>query len=129
MTIQDTAKKLNIHPRVLQNICKRLNITKKANRYVITKDDIKRIKRERTEPNKLNDDFVNLITETFTVEEYDKFRTRLIEWNTLQDRIGDLKNEIDYLRKSLDKHNDQMNLILASIRERNAIDYKKTDRE
>lgn len=129
MNIQQVAKKLEVHPRVLQQLCKRLGVQKVGNQYSISKEDFKRLKRERTDPNKLNDKFVNLITETFTPEEYDKFRTRLIEWNTLQDRIGDLKNEIDYLRKSLDKHNDQMNLILASIRERNAIDYKKSDRE
>lgn len=128
MNIQQVAKKLSIHPRVLQKICKDLNVSKVGNSYNITNDEFKRIRNERANPTKVNAKFVNLITETFTPQEYDKFRTRLIEWNTLQDRIGDLKNEIDYLRKSLDKHNDQMNLILASIRERNAIDYKKSEK-
>jgi hypothetical protein len=126
MNIQQVAKKLEIHPRTLQQVCKRLEVPKKGTSYTISKEDFKRIKHEVTDPNKLNSKFVNLITETFTPEDYEKFRTRLIEWNSLQDRIGDLKNEIDYLRKSLDKHNEQMNLILASIRERNAIDYKQS---
>ena len=124
MTSKDVCKKLKMHPRVLQLICKRLNVPKQGNRYVISKADLKRIKENRTEQSETNTNFVEFVTEQFTPAEYEEFRKRLIEYATLQDRKGDLKNEIEYLRKSLDKQNEQTNLILATIRERNAIDYK-----
>lgn len=124
MTSKDVCKKLKMHPRVLQLICKRLDIPKQGNRYVISKEDFKRIKANKTERNETNTNFVNYITEQFTPAEYEEFRKRLIEYTTLQDRMSDLKNEIEYLRKSLDRQNEQTNLILATISQRNAIDFK-----
>ena len=96
--------------------------------------------------NSINDDeaIVQVLTsfdsgnhlEEFTEEEYQNFISRLKEANYLEERIAeykeeiarmqeyvlDYRNNIEYLKKSLDKQNDQMDLVLHQIRDRNIIE-------
>ena len=96
--------------------------------------------------NSINDDeaIVQVLTsfdsgnhlEEFTEEEYQNFISRLKEANYLEERIAeykeeiarmqeyvlDYRNNIEYLKKSLDKQNEQMDLVLHQIRDRNIIE-------
>jgi predicted nucleic acid-binding Zn-ribbon protein len=139
MKANEVSEILNISLRMVQVYCKQLNIQKQRNRYVITKNDLKRIKdrlnviqtyeSEVTNENETQD----YRTEYYTETEYAEVQKRIIEYNLLNENIADLKNEVQYLRNSLDKQHEQMNVLLnsfnntiASIRERNAIEYKNT---
>ena len=139
MNANEVSEILNISLRMVQVYCKQLNIQKQRNRYVITKNDLQRIKdrlnviqtyeSEVTNENETQD----YRTEYYTETEYAEVQKRIIEYNLLNENIADLKNEVQYLRNSLDKQHEQMNVLLnsfnntiASIRERNAIEYKNT---
>jgi len=160
MNAKEVSLKLKISLRMVQNYCKQLNIHKHRNRYVITLTDLQniselhyslkteleqlaeaieknRIKKETNESEieaKNSEDIANEYrTEYYTDTEYAEVQKRIIEYNKLNERIADLKNEVQYLRNSLDKQSEQMNILLnsfnntiASIRERNAIEYKNT---
>ena len=96
--------------------------------------------------NSINDDeaIVQVLTsfdsgnhiEEFTQDEYQNFIDRLKEANYLENRIAeykeeiarmqeyvlDYRNNIEYLKKSLDKQNEQMDLVLHQIRDRSIIE-------
>jgi ATP-dependent Lon protease len=77
--------------------------------------------------------------EEFTDEEYTQFRDRLKEANYLENRISEFKkeiermedyvldyrNNIEYLKKSLDKRSDETAILLKSIEQRNYIEAKE----
>jgi hypothetical protein len=167
MNAKEVSLKLKISLRMVQNYCKELNIHKHRNRFVITENDLQRIKDRHhslkielqqlaeaiekklfeqetntnvieanesvIEANKSEDVANEYRTEYYTDTEYAEVQKRIIEYNLLQENIADLKNEVQYLRNSLDKQSEQMNILLnsfnntiASIRERNAIEYKNT---
>ena len=160
MNAKDVSLKLKISLRMVQKYCKELNIHKHRNRFVITENDLKRIKdrhhslkieleqlaeaiekklfiqetnESEIEANNSEDIANEYRTEYYTDTEYAEVQKRIIEYNKLNERIADLKNEVQYLRNSLDKQSEQMNVLLnsfnntiASIRERNAIEYKNT---
>lgn len=77
--------------------------------------------------------------EDFTDEEYIQFRDRLKEANALKKRIAeykaeivrmeeyvlDYRNNIEYLKKSLDRRADETAIILKSIEQRNFIEAKE----
>lgn len=152
-TIRQASIKLKTSIRQVQRLCKELDVPKINNRYYIDDQTLEILFKVRNFgsvnatnlrlfQDKIND--INsvideqelqedLIQEAFTQEEYQEFQKRLIEYSTLQERITDLKNEINYLRNSLDKQSEQMGVMLStfnetikSIRERNAIEYKNT---
>jgi len=158
MTAKDVSMRLKINLRTTQRLCKEIGLAKYNNKYIVTEADFERLKIAYKKHQlayeyyseqiaKANDKQANelsqddeaeneLITEYFTPEDYTEFQKRLIEYTILHERIGDLKNEVQYLRTSLDKQAEQMNVLLnsfnntiASIRERNAIDYKKQNNE
>jgi hypothetical protein len=160
MNAKEVSMKLKISLRMVQKYCNELNIHKHRNRFVITENDLQRIKdrhhslkielqqlaevieKNRTEKetnesedvaNESEDVANEYRTEYYTHTEYAEVQKRIIEYNKLNERIADLKNEVQYLRNSLDKQSEQMNILLnsfnntiASIRERNAIEYKNT---
>lgn len=160
MNAKDVSLKLKISLRMVQKYCKELNIHKHRNRFVITENDLQRIKdrhhslkieleqlaeaiekklfiketnESEIEANESEDVANEYRTEYYTDTEYAEVQKRIIEYNKLNERIADLKNEVQYLRNSLDKQSEQMNVLLnsfnntiASIRERNAIEYKNT---
>jgi len=136
MNANEVSEMLNISLRMVQVYCKQLNIQKQRNRYVITQNDLQRIKDRLNVIQTYESEVTNeneYRTEYYTETEYAEVQKRIIEYNLLNENIADLKNEVQYLRNSLDKQHEQMNVLLnsfnntiASIRERNAIDYKKT---
>jgi hypothetical protein len=151
-TIRQVSIKLKTSIRQVQRLCKELEVPKINNRYYIDEQtlevlfkirqfgdiDATTLRQYHDKLNEINSVYIDeqelqedLIQEAFTQEEYQEFQKRLIEYSTLQERITDLKNEINYLRSSLDKQSEQMGVMLStfndtikSIRERNAIDYK-----
>lgn len=82
------------------------------------------------------------IVQVFTVEEFDTFRERLIELPLMKKTVSELKesyeahvqtyrNEVDYLRKSLEKQHELTQRLTAIIQERNFIEASEImkDRE
>ena len=79
--------------------------------------------------------------EEFSEDEYQQFRDRLIEATALEKRIAeykeeiqrmesyvlDYRNNIEYLKKSLDKRAEETSIILKTIEQRNFIEAKKSD--
>jgi len=160
MNAKDVSLKLKISLRMVQKYCNELNIHKHRNRFVITENDLQRIKdrhhslkielqllaeaieknrnekeanESENEANESEDVANEYRTEYYTDTEYAEVQKRIIEYNKLNERIADLKNEVQYLRNSLDKQSEQMNVLLnsfnntiASIRERNALEWKNT---
>lgn len=152
-TIRQASIKLKTSIRQVQRLCKELDVPKINNRYYIDEQtlevlfkirqfgdiDATTLRQYHDKLNEINSVIdeqelqEDLIQEAFTQEEYQEFQKRLIEYSSLQERITDLKNEINYLRNSLDKQSEQMGVMLStfnetikSIRERNAIEYKNT---
>ena len=95
-----------------------------------------------------NDDYVLLVLksirddkhlEEFTNEEYNQFRDRLKEANFLENRIKeykeeiirmeeyilDYRNNIEYLKKSLDKRAEETAILLKSIEQRTYIEARE----
>ncbi len=76
--------------------------------------------------------------EEFSDEEYQRFRDRLIEATALEKRILeykeeiqrmesyvlDYRNNIEYLKKSLDKRSEETSVLLKTIEQRNFIEAK-----
>lgn len=82
------------------------------------------------------------IVQVFTVEEFDTFRERLIELPLVKKTVNELKesyeahvqtyrNEVDYLRKSLEKQHEITQRLTSIIQERNFIEASEMmkDRE
>ena len=79
--------------------------------------------------------------EEFSDEEYQQFRDRLIEASALEKRIAeykeeiqrmenyvlDYRNNIEYLKNSLDIRAEETSIILKTIEQRNFIEAKKSD--
>lgn len=130
-TIEASAR-LNISIRVLQIELKRLNVQKVKNRYIITDKIIEALK--RTETNKTNES--EMISETFSKAQYDKLQEVIEEYPVLIERLKDYKNQIEYLRGSLDKQSDQMTLLIKTmqssiktIEQRNFIEASNNNKE
>lgn len=152
-SVRKVAIKLKTSIRTIQQLCKDLQIPKFRNKYLIT-DAIVQILAEKRNVNaeitqnvaeierryttkiddSSDDSSDDIIMQPYTLDEYQEIQKRLIEYNQFTEKIADLKNEINYLRSSLDKQSDQMSRMLQtfddtikSIRERNAIDYKNAN--
>lgn len=82
------------------------------------------------------------IVQVFTMEEFDTFRERLIELPLLKKKVSELKesyeahvqtyrNEVDYLRKSLEKQHEITQRLTSIMQERNFIEASEImkDRE
>lgn len=82
------------------------------------------------------------IVQVFTLEEFDTFRERLIELPLVKKTVNELKdsyeshvqtyrNEVDYLRKSLEKQQEMTQRLTSIIQERNFIEASEMmkDRE
>lgn len=136
-TTIEASQLLNISVRVLQIELKRLNVQKVKNRYIITDKVIEALK--RTETNKTNETKTNkseMISETFSKAQYDKLQEVIEEYPILIERLKDYKNQIEYLRGSLDKQSDQMTLLIKTmqssiktIEQRNFIEASNNNKE
>ena len=104
--------------RTIQYRCKRENLSKVNKRYVITQDHI-----DKWMPNvRLHEIERNIIVEEFTEEQYDKLQEvieqyplKLNDIQHLQELIKSYQNQIEYLRKSLDKKDAMMNRLINSL--------------
>jgi transcriptional regulator with XRE-family HTH domain len=64
------------------------------------------------------------IIEGFSNEEYDEFKTRLIEYPALKERVDYLLKDIEYHKKQIESHNRQMEIVLRNMEQRNFIEAK-----
>ncbi len=76
---------------------------------------------DQNRPNEDNFDHI----EYFTNEEYKEFHKRLIEYPLLLDKIKILLNELEYHKKSIEKHQEQQKILIESINQRNYIEAKE----
>ncbi len=74
--------------------------------------------------NKTNKDNFDHV-EYFTDEEYQEFHKRLVEYPLLLDKVKILLNELEYHKKSIDKHQEQQRVLIESITQRNFIEAKE----
>jgi len=73
------------------------------------------------------------IIEVFTAEQYEQFEKQLKDYHTIKkeleeievrfkEHIADLRNERNYLRKSLDNQQEQFSKLLQAVQQRNLIE-------
>lgn len=65
------------------------------------------------------------VIEGFTNEEYEEFKTRLIEYPALKEKVDYLLNDIEYHKKQIESHNRQMEIVLRNMEQRNYIEAKE----
>lgn len=118
-SVKETAELIGITERSVQLRCKKDNIRKKNNRYLITEEHIKGWLNEANET-KQNE--VAFITEDFTEEQYNKLQEviedyplKLKDIKHLQDMIESYQLQLEYLKKSLEKKDDMMQQLLTSL--------------
>ena len=120
-TPKEAADLLAVPLRTVQFWCKRQNIRKKSNRYQITQTHIDNWVDflNGTQSNATNE---NTITQEFTQDEYEMLEAiikqnpiNLRDIKHLQDMIESYQEQIQYLRNSLDKKDDMMNRLVASL--------------
>ena len=107
-TTKEAADILGVLPRTIQKKCKAQKIRKKDNKYLITDEHINEWSEQTNEPEEL-------IYEEFTPEHYAKLQEVLGDYPKLLESLQDHRNQIDYLKKSLDKAHSQMDVLLNSI--------------
>lgn len=115
VSVKDAAKRLKISVRAVQIRCKKDNLGKKGNTYLIPENLLKEWIIQATQEPKSEAKERGTITESFSLEQYNKLQEVIYNYPQLIERITDYKNEIDYLRKSLDSKSHQMELLINSI--------------
>jgi hypothetical protein len=119
MDIKQASKLTKLSIRTLQAKCKANNIQKVNGIYDIKESFINEWRtKERNERNEIFVDDTqeqNLIVEEFSPEQYEKLQEVIHTYPVLLDRIKDYKNEIEYLRTSLDKTHDQFEMLLKRM--------------
>ena len=63
--------------------------------------------------------------EYFTEDEYQEFHRRLSEYPFLLDKVKYLLDDLDYHKKSVEKHQEQQRVLIESITQRNFIEAKE----
>lgn len=136
-TIQELADRMSVSTRTIERYLKALYI-KESNKIIIPLDVVELLEvrhKSDTSPTGLRQDSDNSsaeqydIVEGFTNEEYQEFQKRLIEYPLLKDKIDNLKNDIDYHRKSAQSQNKQLVLLLENLQQRNFIEAKNKFKE
>lgn len=132
-TIKEVADITKQSIRTIQRRCKALNVLKVNSIYQINKSVLKSLNSDTNDKSDTTR-HDNLIQEGFTPEEYEIFKKRLTDYPYLIEQVQDLKNQVEYFKKSLDKQalifeklTDSINNNLIEARERNAIEYKKSN--
>ena len=118
-SVKEASELIGITERSVQLRCKKENIRKKNNRYLITEEHIKDW---ITNTNEAKQNETSLITEEFTEEQYnklqeviEKYPLQLKDIQHLQEMIESYKLQLEYLKKSLDKKDDIMQRLLTSL--------------
>lgn len=118
-TTSEIAKYFNVTTRTITGYCRTLNVPKLKGVYQIN-DEVKKsletlINTPTEKERKGKEAEIDTITETFNKDEYDKLLEVVNNHKILLERIEDYKNEIQYLRKSLDNKDLQMNVLIENI--------------
>ena len=141
-TVKEIAGRLGISPRAVQTRAKRESLPKAGRSYVISDQVLDRwiseAVSEVNEPvNEANEavseafrqeDPSELITESFTVAEYDKLQEVVHTYPILLERIKQYQDEIQYLRNQIEKKDLQTENLIQSLQQINylsAMDKKK----
>jgi len=111
---KEAAALLGVSERAVQKKCKKLDIRKKSNRYLITDELINDWKESNDELNELNEP-EEIVYEEFSKAEYDKLLEVIGDYPKLLESLQDHKHQIEYLKKSLDKTHEHMDVLLNSI--------------
>lgn len=115
-TIKELADKHSVSTRTIERHLKSL-VLKEKNKVLIPKDTARLIEERHyydTSTTQENDPEFDVI-EGFSNEEYEEFKKRLIEYQTL-------KNELEYHKKSAESHQRQMEGIIRTIEQRNMLE-------
>ena len=124
-TVKEASDLTNLTVRAIQYKCKEEKIRKKSNRYLITQTHIdKWLSNENKRKNENEDKQSSLVYEEFTVEQYDQLQEvinnyplKLKDIEYLKERVEDYRNQIEYLKKSLDKRDEVMERLLENLKE------------
>ena len=119
-TVKEAAELLKVSERAIQKRCKRDGLTKSNGKWLIAKINLEQWSEPETNnrPNQgepTAQDEPGEIIESFSLDEYEEFKKRLTEYPILLERLKDYRNEIEYLKKSLDKQAEQMDKVLGSV--------------
>jgi|688.fasta_scaffold1018910_1 hypothetical protein len=127
-TISDIATTFGVSERTVQRWVKTL-VIKDVNRILIPQDVFElltlRHKNDSiaTPSDTDKEDFERV--EYFTEDEYQEFHRRLSEYPFLLDKIKYLLDDLDYHKKSIEKHQEQQRVLIDSITQRNFIEAKE----
>jgi antirestriction protein len=127
-SIPDIAATFSVSERTAQRWVESL-VIKEGNKILIP-EDIFYLLKSRHAPDMLPTtddsdikDFERV--EYFTEEEYQEFHRRLSEYPFLLDKIKYLLDDLDYHRRSVEKHQEQQKILIESITQRNFIEAKE----
>ena len=124
-TIKELSDRLNVSTRTVERYLKNL-YTKEKNRIMIPLDVVELLELRHnsdTTPTEVRQEEYDVI-EGFTNEEYEEFKTRLIEYPALKEKVDYLLNDIEYHKKQIESHNRQMEIVLRNMEQRNFIEAK-----
>ena len=118
-SVKEASELIGITERSVQLRCKKEDIRKKNNRYLITEQHILDW---TTNTNEAKQNETSLITEDFTEEQYNKLQEviedyplKLKDIKHLQEMVETYRLQLEYLKKSLDKKDDMMQRLLNSL--------------
>lgn len=119
-TVKEAAELLKVSERAIQKRCKRDGLAKSKGKWLIAKINLEQWSEPETNHRPNQDeptaqDELDEIIESFSLDEYEEFKKRLTEYPILLERLKDYRNEIEYLKKSLDKQAEQMDKVLGSV--------------
>lgn len=126
-TVKQVSERLGITVRAVQIKCKTSGIHKKGNTYMIparilmswvtNEPQTKQTNEpnERSENTTDTDTDTDKVTETFTVQEYDKLTEVIQQYPNLLNQIQEYKTEIEYLRTELKERSNQMDKLIDTL--------------
>lgn len=127
-TISDIATTFGVSERTAQRWVETL-VIKDGNKILISQDVFElltlRHKNDSiaTSSDTDKEDFERV--EYFTEDEYQEFHRRLSEYPFLLDKVKYLLDDLDYHKKSVEKHQEQQRVLIESITQRNFIEAKE----
>lgn len=127
-TISDISTTFGVSERTAQRWIENL-VTKEGNKILISEDVLNLLKTRHandTETTSSDSDPQGYErVEYFTENEYQEFHRRLSEYPFLLDKIKYLLDDLDYHKRSVEKHQEQQKILIESITQRNFIEAKE----
>lgn len=127
-TPKEASELLEIPLRTIQYRCRKQNIRKKNNQYLITEKHIEEWKptQQNAKENAIAQS--QLYYEEFTEQQYEKLQEvieqyplQLKDIEYLQESVESYRSQIEYLKKSLDKRDELMAKILDQLKDNTKI--------